>query len=86
MWPLAAGCCLWPAGCGGYCDAHLGKMAQKEKLKPKYFYQGSVVVFGAWATWTDDYEKFLADPDIYNYCAYEPMMWAFGILVTKWVK
>ena len=47
---------------------------------------GSVVVFGAWATWTDDFDKFLADPDIYNYCAYEPMMWAFGILVTKWVK
>ena len=82
---MAAGCCLWPDGCGGCGDAHLGKVGGKENLSLNHFYQGSIVVFGAWATWTDDYDKFLADPDIYNYCAYEPMMWAFGILVTKWV-
>ena len=86
MWPVAAGSSLWYDGCGGYWDAHLGKMVGKENCVLRSCFQGSIVVFGAWATWTDDYDKFLADPDIYNYCAYEPMMWAFGILVTKWVK
>merc|ERR1711892_339436 len=46
---------------------------------------GSVVVFGAWSSWTPDYAVYAAAPDDYNYCAYEPMMWAFGILITKWV-
>jgi hypothetical protein len=30
MWPVAAGCCLWPDGCGGCGDAYLGKMAGKD--------------------------------------------------------
>jgi len=46
---------------------------------------GSVVVFGAWATWTDDYDEYVADPENLNYCAYEPMMYAFVILIIKWV-
>ena len=48
--------------------------------------KGSVVVFGAWSSWTPDYAVYAAAPDDYNYCAYEPMMWAFGILITKWVR
>merc|ERR1719270_1591100 len=31
---------------------------------------GSVVVFGAWSTWTDDYDEYIADVDNKNYCAY----------------
>jgi hypothetical protein len=46
---------------------------------------GSVVVFGAWASWTDDYEEYVADTENKNYCAYEPMMYAFVILIIKWV-
>ena len=46
---------------------------------------GSVVVFGAWATWTDDYDKYVSDPEKFNYCANQPMMFAFVILVIKWV-
>jgi len=46
---------------------------------------GSVVVFGAWASWTDDYDEYVADPENKNYCAYEPMMYAFVILIIKWV-
>jgi len=47
---------------------------------------GSVVVFGAWASWTDDYDEYVADPENKNYCAYEPMMYAFVILIIKWVR
>ena len=47
---------------------------------------GSVVVFGAWATWTDDLEKYNADKDGLNYCEYNPMMFAFVILLIKWVS
>ena len=47
---------------------------------------GSVVVFGAWATWTDDYATYAADTDAYNYCAHTPMMTAFVILILKWVS
>ena len=46
---------------------------------------GSVVVFGAWANWTDDYDKYISDPEKFNYCANEPMMFAFVILIIKWV-
>jgi len=46
---------------------------------------GSVVVFGAWATWTDDYAIYAADTDAYNYCEHTPMMTAFVILILKWV-
>merc|ERR1712173_124309 len=43
------------------------------------------VVFGAWATWTDDYAKFNANPDEMNYCRYQPMVFAFSILLVKWI-
>ena len=45
-----------------------------------------MVVFGAWASWTDDYDEYVADPENKNYCAYEPMMYAFVILIIKWVR
>ena len=48
--------------------------------------QGSVIVFGAWSSWTDDYQLYSANPDSYNYCQYEPMMFAFCILIIKWVS
>ena len=47
---------------------------------------GSVVVFGAWATWTDDYEEFNANQEEMNYCRYNPMVFAFTILLIKWVS
>ena len=45
-----------------------------------------MVVFGAWATWTDDLVKYNADKDGLNYCEYNPMMFAFVILLIKWVS
>ena len=47
------------------------------------FIWGSVIVFGSWATWTDDYEKYAGAPEEYNFCAYDPMMFAFVLLVMK---
>ena len=44
------------------------------------------MVFGAWSTWTYDISQYEADPEKYNYCAYEPMMFAFVILLIKWVR
>ena len=44
---------------------------------------GAVVVFGAWATWTHD---FSTDMDGLNYCKYTPMIFAFSILIIKWVS
>ena len=49
-------------------------------------FKGSVVVFGAWAHWTDDYKLHAEHPDEYNYCPHEPMMCAFVILLLKWVS
>ena len=43
------------------------------------------MVFGAWASWTDDYDEYVADTENKNFCAYEPMMYAFVILIIKWV-
>ena len=43
---------------------------------------GSVVVFGAWATWTYD-ESDAEEP---TYCPYRPMMFAFVLLILKWVS
>merc|ERR1712018_820562 len=45
----------------------------------------ALVAFGAWSTWTDDYDEYIADVDNKNYCAYTPMMTAFVILILKWV-
>ena len=42
---------------------------------------GSVVVFGAYQDWTYDVEKY-GD----NFCEYTPMMFAFVILILKWVR
>ena len=42
---------------------------------------GSVVVFGAYKDWTYDAEKY-GD----NFCEYTPMMFAFVILILKWVR
>ena len=47
---------------------------------------GSVVVFGAWATWTADWNEYQQDPEGLNYCAYNPMMTAFVLLLLKWVS
>ena len=48
---------------------------------------GSVFVFGAWANWTDDLDKYLhnnwsTNPNL-NFCEYTPMMTAFVILLLK---
>ena len=44
---------------------------------------GSVVVFGAYSTWTYNYDKY--NPEENNFCEYTPMMTAFVILILKWV-
>merc|ERR1712137_121151 len=46
---------------------------------------GSVVVFGAWANWTDDFEEYKDNPEKFNFCENSPMMAAFIILILKWV-
>merc|ERR1712183_488314 len=46
---------------------------------------GSVVVFGAWATWTDDLPTYTANMEEMNYCKYQPMIFAFSILLIKWI-
>merc|ERR1711997_253507 len=46
---------------------------------------GSVVVFGAWATWTEDYDEYKANPEELNYCRDTPMYFAFSILLIKWI-
>jgi len=46
---------------------------------------GSVVVFGAWANWTDDYQVYKNNPEEMNFCEHTPMMTAFVILILKWV-
>jgi len=46
---------------------------------------GSVVVFGAWANWTDDWEKYSGDKEAMNFCEYQPMMTAFVLLLIKWI-
>ena len=46
---------------------------------------GSVVVFGAWASWTGDIEKY-ENMDDFNYCKSTPMIFAFTILIIKWVS
>ena len=47
---------------------------------------GSVVVFGAWARWTDDFDKYKNNRDEWNYCMYTPMILAFTLLLIKWVS
>merc|ERR1712110_1206517 len=38
-----------------------------------------------WATWTDDWNAYQQDPEGLNYCAYNPMMTAFVLLLLKWI-
>ena len=47
---------------------------------------GSVVVFGAWASWTDNPEEFDKDKEAKNFCEYTPMMTAFVILILRWIE
>ena len=47
---------------------------------------GSIVVFGAWANWTDDFDAYKANPEELNFCAHTPMMTAFVILILKRVR
>ena len=47
---------------------------------------GSGVVFGAWATWTDDLATYNDNMEELNYCQYQPMIFAFTILILKWVS
>lgn len=42
---------------------------------------GSVVVFGAWADWTDNVDEI----DENNYCHKVPMLTAFILLILRWV-
>ena len=42
---------------------------------------GSVRVFGAYKDWTYDVEEYRE-----NFCEYTPMMFAFVILIMKWVR
>ena len=46
---------------------------------------GSVVVFGAWANWTDDWDVAQQNEEL-NYCMNTPMMTAFVLLLLKWVS
>ena len=46
---------------------------------------GSVVVFGAYANWTDNWDTYKDDPEVKNFCENTPMMTAFVILILKWV-
>ena len=43
---------------------------------------GSVLVFGAWATWTHDNQH----AEEVEFCEYSPMIFAFTILLLKWVS
>ena len=47
---------------------------------------GAVVVFGAWASWTDDFEKYSENKDDFNFCKYTPMIFAFRLLILQWVS
>ena len=47
---------------------------------------GSVVVFGAWGSWTWKWEEYNNNTDDMNYCEYTPMVFAFVLLIFKWVS
>ena len=47
---------------------------------------GSVVVFGAWASWTNNSEEYERDKEAKNFCEYTPMMTAFVILILRWIE
>ena len=73
----------------GYRYPFLGEKIRHQFLKicnKCFFFQGCVVVLGAWSTWTYDLAEYENNSDAYNYCAYTPMMTAFVILLIKWVR
>ena len=47
---------------------------------------GSVVVFGAWGSWTWKWEEYNNNTDDMNFCEYTPMVFAFVLLIFKWVS
>ena len=49
------------------------------------FIWGTVVVFGVYANWTDDFETYKANKGEMNFCEHKPMMTAFVILILLWV-
>ena len=49
------------------------------------FIWGTVVVFGAYDNWTDDFETYKANNKKMNFCEHKPMMTAFVILILLWV-
>jgi len=66
------GCLGFIYGCGSFCTG-IGELI--------LLIWGSVVVLGSYATWTD--ERPVAAEMIY--CEYTPMMFAFVLIVLKWV-
>jgi len=46
---------------------------------------GSVVVFGNYSEWTDDETKRDDGDDATEYCHYTPFMFAFVLLIIRWV-
>ena len=46
---------------------------------------GSVLVFGAWASWTSDFDTYKTNREALNFCNYIPMMVAFIIILIGWV-
>ena len=51
---------------------------------------GAILVFGSYASWTDNLEKYTQNlekpsPEELNYCPYTPMMTAFVILIVKFI-
>lgn len=73
--------------CGEKCGMAVNKMSTgiMSVVDFAMLIWGSVVVFGAWANWTDDYNEYIASGDEKNFCEYTPMMTAFVILILKWV-
>ena len=82
---MCAGPVVWTTGhcCCGYSD--LGNNIIQATLVSLYLsycvaVQGSVVVFGSWAEWTD------TDLTSQHYCKKTPMMFAFVLLILSWVR
>ena len=69
--------------CGGkVLSFFMGMMAIVECVMVVW---GSVLVFGAWGNWTDNFDVYKANPEELNFCEHIPMMTAFIILILYWV-
>ena len=68
---------------GGYQDSCPLKLAVVGLVMMEFaiLIWGSVRVFGAYKDWTYDVEEYSE-----NFCEYTPMMFAFVILIMKWVR